>query len=259
MSIFLWDSEPSKIFVGDNEVSKVFVWDTQVRPSGWWGWQPWVNTILYLPLERDVKDYSLNDRWTFSNIWTLWQKGWVDCRYCWTTWRISLGTSASSYLETSTNQFTCSAWLYSDWQNSYNSRFLEFNVNGGIGIWIGYGLANSTDSNFWTFGGSAVTFSSIATAQTWVNLIIVNNDGSFTLYKNWQLFDTWTDNTNHWFGNGMVSQNWCNIAWNRTSEEWVYDNESLNWWIREFIWEDKARTSTDASNYYNSMKSYFWH
>ena len=32
MSIFLWDSEPSKIFVWDTEVSAVYVWDTKIRP-----------------------------------------------------------------------------------------------------------------------------------------------------------------------------------------------------------------------------------
>ena len=33
MSIFLWDSEVSKIFVWDTEVSAVYVWDTKVRPT----------------------------------------------------------------------------------------------------------------------------------------------------------------------------------------------------------------------------------
>lgn len=50
MGLFLWDSEPSKIFVGDTPISKVFLWDTQVRPSGWWGWHPWANTLLYMPM-----------------------------------------------------------------------------------------------------------------------------------------------------------------------------------------------------------------
>lgn len=33
MSIFLWDSEVSKIFVWDTAVSAVYVWDTKVRPT----------------------------------------------------------------------------------------------------------------------------------------------------------------------------------------------------------------------------------
>lgn len=70
MWLFLWDSEPSKIFVGDTQISKVFLWDTQVRPSwgGWW--QPWANTLAYLPLEWDVLDHSGNGRHWQWKAWT---------------------------------------------------------------------------------------------------------------------------------------------------------------------------------------------
>ena len=68
MGIFLWDTAPSKIFVGDTQVSKVFVWDTQVRPSGW---QPWANTVLYLPLNTDYSDLSSYHRVYTSQVWTM--------------------------------------------------------------------------------------------------------------------------------------------------------------------------------------------
>ena len=31
-------------------------------PSGWWGWQPWANTLFYLPLTSNANDTSWNGR-----------------------------------------------------------------------------------------------------------------------------------------------------------------------------------------------------
>jgi hypothetical protein len=71
MSIFLWDSEPSKIYVWSNEVSAVYVWDTQIYPAGW---KPWANTLAYYPLETDTKDYSWNNR-NLTNSWITFDGG----------------------------------------------------------------------------------------------------------------------------------------------------------------------------------------
>lgn len=56
MSLFIWDTQPSKIFVGDTQISKVFVWDTQVRPSGW---QP-LNPICWYKFDWDYADSTWN-------------------------------------------------------------------------------------------------------------------------------------------------------------------------------------------------------
>lgn len=90
MSIFLWDSEPSKIFVWDSEVSKVFVWDTQVRPS--WPdkdylcftaeaanskfslWKTWSPTVVSLEISTNWNTWSDYTIWNIITLNSIWDK-----------------------------------------------------------------------------------------------------------------------------------------------------------------------------------------
>jgi hypothetical protein len=253
------------------ELKKLYIWDTPIkrvtmRPNGTekqirpvWR-KPWANTILYLPLESDVKDYSPNNRWTFSNSWTLGTKWWVNCWYCGTSWYISLWTWAYSYLKPSTNKATYSFWAYLDWYNSYNGRFFEFAVQNQI-----Y-MSFCRNGNSWQFRcvtldswwDKAVNLDTQIGTQQWVYITLVVENSNWYVYKNWTLIWTVTSMKNNWFGSwGRSYQQWCNIAGNRSATS-SSDNESLNWWISQFIVEDKPWTAQEVANYYNQTKWNYW-
>ena len=208
--------------------------------------------MLYLTLESDVKDYSLNNRWTFTNSGTLGTKGWLSCWCCWTSWYINLGTSATSYLRTSSNKFTISMLVYIDGYNSSNSRLFEFAVQNTI--WI-----NMYHKSSWYLWCSPMaTWIDTTTSiwlQEWVHIVLTNDNGAWKLYKNWTEIWALSWASNNWFGIWPYSyQNWCYIAASRDHTSW----ESLNWWLREFINENVCWSATDVSNYYTWIKNKLW-
>lgn len=152
MSIFLWDSEPSKIFVWDTEVSAVYVWDTKVRPMlktvyldlmlvgwGWgWGWDCYVSQAWYVGwwggwwgwvvlcncLESTWTEFpiTIGSWWAmntngwdscFGDIIAYWW-GWGWCCRCWLDWGSWWGGSWYR---------NCLWWACVDWQGQRGGKW----------------------------------------------------------------------------------------------------------------------------------------
>lgn len=234
MWLFVWDSEPSKIFVGDTPISKVFLWDTQVRPSGWWGWQPWANTLAYRPLSSDLDDYSWNNH-HFSAGWGSYSFSNNMC----TLQRASVsGFSLGNY----SWDFTLSMRTTSAWPNCAFMPVINSSGYPSLQIYwiwteIGFNMVLNNDW-YWVYYNPY--------HWIWIHLLTWTKTGTqITLYIDWQ-------EHNHITGTyGQLG------ADNNT---WLWRNVNGSWTLTagNVIIENKARTSQEVVDYYNLTKWNYW-
>ena len=245
MGLFIWDAQPSKIFVWDTSISKVFLWDTQVRPT-WW--QPWANTLLYLPLEQDVSDYSLNHYATTSSWVTYTTVWWVQSVHINSTGWISLTWTAP---DASVTEQTCSIWYYVTSQTSSSRRCLwEIAKQNVCYTWCVL-KENSTniqytDENGWVWSWTTIT------ANQWNNVIITCDASARKIYINWTLAWSWTWR-NRPRGNYPYSYEQSNTIFN--SRDGLSASNWLRWNARELIFEDVVWDAQKVLVYYNATKN----
>lgn len=243
MSIFVWDTAPSKIFVWDTEVSKVFVWDTQVRPA-WW--TPWANTVVYYPLTANANDYSWNWYNATNNGGTFSEANW---------WYFSTDTSRITLPSMTIWQtFTISAWMkLPNWQPTWTEEFDFYYDWSYLHFTLLYG-ASATGINIypWNWGSGAQTKQISATFWTWWNNIVLSKSWTtYSVYQNWTLLETFTSSYN-------PSIPW----WYNTVEfphtAWHTAGYSAYWYMKDYIIENVAWSSSDVQDYYNLVKSNYW-
>lgn len=243
MGLFLWDSEPSKIFVGDTPISKVFLWDTQVRPSGWWGWQPWANTLFYASL-----NWNTNSEWTLnptfnSQSWTITYP---------TTWSIQyaylnsgkiirdIGTYTTQDITLQARVSWETSWVIStgltSWSWTMPNVWMELYFNGSTSWWW-YVQENIS------WYGTSVSWNT----NTRYLITLVKSWTSLSLYKNW-----WTPQTTSCPNVSNVFDKFY-IANNDASPISEYKIKVSN-----IIFEDKARTTQEVSDYYDQTKWDYW-
>jgi hypothetical protein len=119
------------------------------------------------------------------------------------------------------------------WTNSSNQWFLIYNIN-PLSI-----------SSWW----SAVDSTTNVSLNTWSNIVITQSSKTYNIYINWVLVKS-----------GTMSS--ANLTWTNFNIGYAYGNNSavkrFIGWISEFIFENKARTADEISNYYNKTKSNYW-
>jgi len=215
-----------------------------VTPSAWW-WQPWVNTVAYLPLSSDLDDtISWNNlTWnaTFGTIW--WST--VNCAITTNGWLS--GTLAN--LPQGTAERTVSMRFYFSGSNT-NEWWTVF-----YGTWWGnnqvFGAYSELNGSDWK----------ISLSQRWANswylytwttgswyLITMTYDSNniWTLYINWAYMGNW---------NVTLGTIWNDILlWSLVWNTWDY----LSWGFSELIIEDKCWTSQEVSDYYDLTKANYW-
>lgn len=218
------------------EIKKVYLGSTQVRPSGWWWWQPWANTLAYRPLSSDLNDYSWNNHHFSATSWTY---SFSD-NMC-TLQRATISWWSLNWLS---NDFTVNMWTSWFWANS---AFMFSVDNGWYPSWQLYwgwpwtevGFNMIYNNNFyWAYKPSywgvwVHLFTWIKTATT-ITLYIDGVQQDQTTGTFWTF--TWHNNT--WL--------WRNVFWSWTGTCW------------EIIIEDKARTAQEILDYYNQTKSNYW-
>lgn len=246
MGLFIWDSEPSKIFVGDTPISKVFLWNTQVRPSWWWGWQPWANTLLYMPMNSVSQeiDQSGNNVPT-SNSWvTFWTYQWVDCGYF-----------NRSHIQITTpfvipGNITILCWCYNTWYYYSSTDWKVFDArNNSSTVLMWY----TNNNNMWYFSYNQTNLISGDKSQNeWV-LAVVTVDSSWnaTIYTKWANSDTSTTDSRTWASFTPTYMNVWN-EWNNGADRYFL------WGLSNLIVEDKVRTAQEVADYYNQTKWNYW-
>lgn len=190
-------------------------------------WKPWSNTLCYLPLEKDVLDYSWNNNnWTgnpanFNN--------WVANYTTGSSW----GSTYLPYSLVNTNEWTVSIWVY--WGTTTTNFLNQHTLNTWwFTMWYKNNWSNAA------FGWeSDITTTSVANA--------------------WNLF-TWTWDSN-WY---KFYYNWVYI-WSQSSRT-TRTNQNLylgydgytghiNITLSKLIIENKARTWDEILEYYNLTKN----
>lgn len=244
MWLFVGDSQPSKIFVGDTPISKVFLWDTQVRPSGWWGWQPWANTTLYLPLDWDLTDpyNQVTYNWVWTSSFATWGTGVQAANF---TWSNAVALWAGKDFIDGTWECTVLFWFTTtspstEQRCSFNVSWKYFMINRISGGKLnGHVLTTSNEySVSWT--------TSIVANTKYLATITRKENWKICVYLNWNL--EWQTNIS-WTFKSLPYQRWQHIgAW----REW--NSEFWRWMIKDFIIENRERTAQEVLDYYNLTK-----
>ena len=210
-----------------------------IKFAGWGGWrQPWANTIAYYPLTNDFNDYSWNgNNLTGYNSATIWTLSGMTCLdltanssyISWTVSNIPQGNQAR------TNMF----WV--KWNNIWNYPVYWYGSSGS-GRWdTVYSNSNIT----WSQYGGAVYSDVYEDISNRIHVAITTSGNSIVLYVNWAIQKS---------GSLTVNTNGTTLYLGKNP----WDNAYLNWYISQFIIEDKVRTAQEISDYYDQTKSLYW-
>lgn len=227
-----------RIMVRPNGVEK------QVRPSGWWGWQPWANTIAYYPLTSTstVNDTSWNSNTLTNNSSvTFGVNAGVDCasfngsNYLNITWLLDY---------TQLNGCTICAWFYvvqeptgNDWKviatdGSTSIMFAKWlyphqyymEIAGGTGTWV-------TTIGEWTLG---------MVSSDWTNNILALKSSNID------------------YTNNSITANRSSLGSNFAIWAQPSGNGKMIWYVSNVIIEDKKWSVQEFLDYYNQTKWDYW-
>ena len=210
--------------------------------SGWWGWQPWVDTIAYFPFSEDFND-------------KVWSRT-LTVNQCTISWWYANVSGTNSYMRLSSTiwgtDITINCWYYYWGTSPYNTLFCYLNwgkhhalIPSAIEYWPVWQIwfYNDSISPWWFWGNIEMT------TGNWYNIVITKSWTNEKIYVNWV---------------SAIDSN--NSFDNNSSPVWViansWANSSANQWsigkFSEVIFEDKVWTAQEISDYYNQTKVNYW-
>ena len=206
-------------------------------------WQPWANTIAYYPLTSSstVNDLSWNGyNLTNYNTVTFWAEsgsGNVDCaKFSRNNWIYK-----SWSLFTWNPTFTVSIWSKMD-NTSYGWINMRWFWRSSSNYWFWIWIRNGSELYTWVWSNDKNTWATVDTG--WHHVVFAYSSWSWTVYLDWTAVYNWTWSPNIQNNNTAI---WANAA------PW-------DWWsgyLSEAIFEDKARTAQEVSDYYNQTKAIY--
>lgn len=217
-------------------VTTVDGWFTDTCSVAQWWWTPWANTYMYRPLLSNANDGSWNNR-----------NGTVNGTVTWNSWAVfAWSWQISSPLNSMPTNFTISCWvnkaqnstseqvLFAKWWSSTERwRFaMLYDGSGNLKVRNTPSERGSSWVTVWNYG-----------YNTLHNVIYVKDGLTIKVYVNWSLATTvwyyqWYDDTRYYLG----------IWW------WSSTQRNFYWTIKDFIVENKARTTQEVQDYYNQTK-----
>jgi hypothetical protein len=220
----------------------IYVWNQKVRPSGW---KPWANTIAYYPLtsETTVNDMSGNNHNltnSWASFWTYWN---VSC--------VSLNWSSNYLLgniwDISLYSHTINIWVYVKWEWMIN-MYGQWDPNHKW--WaevIQYHQSKFRYSYWYDDLDSTNTYS----INGWHNVCAQwdRTSNKQIIYVDWVAQWDRTPTYTHTIWNTQNFTLWKNS---------VYSEAYFNWYISEYIIENKIWTAQEIVNYYNNTKANYW-
>ena len=218
----------------------------------WW-WQPWANTLLYLPLESDEVDQSWKTGRTFSTSWisytTVW---WVKSAHVGASWWAYL-TAPKPIVYNSVSQQTISVLYYVTSNYSSSRRqIIEFADQSdeyfNVALKEYTTVVQYSDSNSWYWSWTTIV------ANQWNHVVVTWDSSARKIYINGSLAWTWSWSRYPWWSWWKGYQEYQWILCNR---DWGYGG-ALNWNARELILEDKVWTAQEVAEYYTWIKAKLW-
>lgn len=210
--------------------------ERQIRPSGWWGWQPWANTLAYYQFNDDLTDSS----WNWNNFsWTpYWYDTWIewDALQNYTPWgAVDLTANVAPLWW---------AFALAFWISLNNSQTLQRIFT--------FGSSNSTDIQFefynafsgfqiYNNGNSARLAFPFTQPSVWDwHSFVITWDGvnQIEVYIDWTQVSPYVSyNPTFWY------------PLNSNIRIWVYGYGSYDNSIDELVIEDKHWSQTDVDAY----------
>ena len=204
------------------------------------------NTIAYYKFDWNLNDSSENSHDMTLSTWTVtyweteqwWKYGYFN-RNTWTNYRnyswfnFDWKNTLSIRLNLQQSITSWPATIIEIWENSSNSFYrLCDNLN------YAYALSSSSD---------------VSALTTWTrhNAIFARDWNSASIYLDWALVRSWTPSVT-WRTNQTVRFRVNQVADTSTS---TYAN---NAYLSDLIWESKAWSAQEVSDYYNMTKWNYW-
>ena len=220
-------------------------------PSPWW--QPWVNTVAYYPLTATstTSDLSWNNyTLSWNGTYSFGDYAGVSCCY------INVGSfSANITSVTASDWITESIWYYEE-NTPINDNWLVMSFITNTSEWGG--SINWIDRAKWRpwwkqwfiwlidDGLNASTSGYSVTWGTWYHLCYTYSGSTMSLYVNWTLVWTATKTDNK-------DTKWC-VVLSRS----VDLDRGIRGYVSNAIFEDKARTAQEVSDYFDLTKWDYW-
>jgi hypothetical protein len=221
-----------------------------------WTRTPWVNTLVYYPLETNVNDYSWNNRNLTNNWITFSDWVWV---FDWN----AIGTYTNNSLWNNLTAFTYSVFANPSQITTWTSYEEETITNINIFMKIFQNNAAWTyDKALWFCQASQAEayiyewwrkeiYATWVSTNDWCYLTFTRDWTNMKLYKNWVLASsTACTSTYIWYTQATLG------IW----------NDITSWWhikkyygkLSKVIVENKAWTATEIRNYFRQNKAQYW-
>ena len=210
---------------------------------GEYGWKPWANTLLYMPLNWDTKDEVSGNNGTWSwNTQYQTLSSWLKVANC-DTWSYILTPSISM-----NTALTLNVWMYHiswdaivrcDWQE--NPRNFYQSAISPTGAWWGW------------YYGSTYYWWGLDWTNWWKNIVLTCWSWWIDVYVNWtNIYHNWNITSFVW----KTQQRWINV--DQSKNVWASWRIPWSWYYSNIIVENKVRTAQEISDYYNLTKSNYW-
>jgi len=211
-------------------------------------WQPWANTLAYLPLNWNANDYSGN-----GNNWTVYNANWVTENNRQYIQGTNSTNNSWAYVVLPiipiTSECTFSAWVKF---NTSNTQYCNI-------VWCYYHTDDSKCLSSFTLDSS--TWWVNCSNGSWLYNIVGQTSISIWWHLVTVTIKAWEQK---WFLDGVVkwtTGNATNFAATNTVPFTINRlyNSTVTWWcaVWDFILEDKVRTAQEVVDYYDLTKSLY--
>ena len=222
------------------------VTEKQVYPA-WW--TPGENTLFYYNIDDNDTNSTLYDKiGNFNLTWNVAPTYYTNAslgRYVWmwNLWNNAYATASSYVLFW--NEFTMNC-LVNYWYNWWGVLYVQWFRSASVSKSIEFDTNNiyfRTKLNEWLAAGS----------NPWFNKRSLY---TFVCSSSWNYKKIYVDGVEVKSSTYNNDTEW--VWWYWTLGCWSSWNWNFNWYMKIFMWESKARTAQEISDYYNQIKSNYW-
>ena len=221
-----------------------------------WTRTPWVNTLVYYPLETNVNDYSWNNR-NLTNNWITFSDGVGVFNGS------AMGTYTNNSLWNNLTAFTYSVFAnpsqITSWTTVEDEEITNINIlmkifqNGAVWTYdkaLSFCKSSQAEAYIYEWWRKEIYATWVST-NDWCYLTFTRDWTNMKLYKNWVLASsTACTSTFSWYTQATLG---------------IWNNYDVWWHIKKYygklskvIVEDKAWTATEISKYFNQTKGQYW-
>ncbi len=198
-------------------------------------WQPWENTLAYLPLKEDVLDYSWNwNNWSWNpNSFTEWVANY------------SGNSTTIPYSIINRNTYTVNIWANSNFSKPSSDKCFLWQHTSSV-WWFNLMYYNNNIIKYrtWSNSWSAADVNWIDYYTWWHLITAVLNSWTMYLYVDGVL-----QGTNTSWGSATTTMY---MGYDKSN------NTAWSWKLSELIVESVAWTAEEILAYYNLTKSIYW-